>query len=90
MMQLVLWFPAFLWLIFFFCVGAAVGSFLNVCIYRLPLERSLVWPGSRCGYCLQVIRWYDNIPLVSYWVLRGRCRTCGATFSLCGLNALRS
>lgn len=81
-MQLVLWIPAFLWLIFFFLAGAAVGSFLNVCIYRLPHEKSLLWPHSRCGHCLQVIRWYDNIPLISYWLLRGRCRTCGHWFSM--------
>jgi leader peptidase (prepilin peptidase)/N-methyltransferase len=65
-----------------FALGAIVGSFLNVCIYRLPLEKSILWPGSRCGQCLQPIRWYDNIPLLSYWLLRGRCRTCMAKFSL--------
>lgn len=65
-----------------FVVGAMVGSFLNVCIYRLPLEKSLFWPGSRCGHCFQAIRWYDNIPLLSYWVLRGRCRVCGQRFSV--------
>jgi leader peptidase (prepilin peptidase) / N-methyltransferase len=64
-----------------FVLGAAVGSFLNVCIYRLPLEKSILWPGSRCGHCLQPIRWYDNIPLVSYWLLVGRCRVCGTKFS---------
>src|SRR5262249_34043081 len=64
-----------------FLVGAAVGSWVNVCVYRLPYEKSVVWPGSRCGHCYQAVRWYDNIPLVSYWVLRGRCRTCGAPFS---------
>jgi leader peptidase (prepilin peptidase)/N-methyltransferase len=63
-----------------FVLGALIGSFLNVCIYRLPLEKSIIWPGSRCGHCYQPIRWYDNIPLVSYWLLRGRCRTCGAPF----------
>src|SRR5579871_5906936 len=65
-----------------FVLGAIVGSFLNVCIARLPQEKSLLWPpGSRCGHCFQPVRWHDNIPLVSYWVLRGRCRSCGATFS---------
>jgi leader peptidase (prepilin peptidase)/N-methyltransferase len=60
-----------------------VGSFLNVCIYRLPKEKSPLWPlGSRCGSCFQPIRWYDNLPLLSYWRLRGRCRTCGAAFSV--------
>ncbi len=64
-----------------FILGAIVGSFLNVCIARLPLEKSILWPGSRCGNCFQPIRWYDNIPLLSYWRLRGRCRTCGKEFS---------
>jgi leader peptidase (prepilin peptidase)/N-methyltransferase len=65
-----------------FLLGACIGSFLNVCIYRLPLEKSLLWPDSRCGHCFQPIRWYDNIPLLSYWLLRGRCRTCGYRFSI--------
>jgi leader peptidase (prepilin peptidase)/N-methyltransferase len=64
-----------------FILGAILGSFLNVCIYRMPLEKSIIWPGSRCGHCLQAIRWYDNIPLLSYWLLRGRCRICGTRFS---------
>lgn len=65
-----------------FVIGACIGSFLNVCIYRLPLEKSLLWPNSRCGRCFQPIRWQDNIPLVSYWLLGGRCRTCGEGFSI--------
>jgi leader peptidase (prepilin peptidase)/N-methyltransferase len=64
-----------------FLIGASVGSFLNVCAYRLPYEKSVLWPGSHCGSCFRPIRWYDNIPLLSYWLLRGRCRLCGATFS---------
>src|SRR6516162_9946521 len=72
----------FFWLITLFLLGACVGSFLNVCIYRMPLEKSVLWPGSRCGHCLQAIRWYDNLPLVSYLVLRGRCRECGVKFSM--------
>lgn len=63
--------PVYFILIFLFILGAIVGSFLNVCIYRIPRERSILWPGSHCGNCWQAIRWYDNIPLVSYWVLRG-------------------
>jgi leader peptidase (prepilin peptidase)/N-methyltransferase len=70
------------WLVLLFGVGACLGSFLNVCIYRIPLEKSILWPGSRCGHCLQPIRWYDNIPLLSYWLLRGRCRSCGSRFSM--------
>jgi leader peptidase (prepilin peptidase)/N-methyltransferase len=69
-------------LVFVLVIGAAIGSFLNVCIYRLPLEKSLLWPESRCGNCLRPIRWYDNIPLVSYWLLRGRCRDCKTPFSV--------
>jgi leader peptidase (prepilin peptidase)/N-methyltransferase len=72
----------YVWLPLVFVLGAAVGSFVNVCVYRLPYERSLFWPGSRCGKCYQAIRWYDNLPLVSYWLLRGRCRVCGAPFSI--------
>src|SRR5262249_24019885 len=69
-------------LVIIFFLGAAVGSFLNVCIARLPLQKSVFWPGSRCWSCLQPIRWYDDIPLVSYWVLRGRCRSCKVAFSI--------
>jgi leader peptidase (prepilin peptidase)/N-methyltransferase len=73
--------PLSFWLVFWFVLGASLGSFLNVCIYRVPLEKSVLWPGSRCGHCLQPLRWFDNLPLVSYWLLRGRCRACGARFS---------
>jgi leader peptidase (prepilin peptidase)/N-methyltransferase len=69
-------------LIFVFVIGAAFGSFLNVCVYRLPHEKSLLWPDSRCGNCLQSIPWHDNIPLISYWLLKGRCRMCGTAFSM--------
>lgn len=65
-----------------FVLGAIVGSFVNVWIARLSRDKSVIWPlSSRCGSCFQPIRWYDNLPLISYLVLRGRCRTCGATFS---------
>jgi leader peptidase (prepilin peptidase) / N-methyltransferase len=74
--------PLIVWTMWVFIVGACVGSLLNVCIARLPFEKSILWPmGSRCMTCMQAIRWYDNIPLVSYLVLRGRCRKCRATFS---------
>jgi leader peptidase (prepilin peptidase)/N-methyltransferase len=66
-----------------FVFGAIVGSFINVWIARLPYEKSIYWPlGSRCSTCWAVIRWYDNIPLVSYWRLRGRCRYCQQPFSV--------
>lgn len=66
-----------------FVIGSIVGSFLNVAIARLPWEKSIFWPmGSRCGTCHQPVRWYDNLPLISYWLLRGRCRTCKTPFSM--------
>ncbi len=58
--------------------GALIGSFLNVCIYRLPRQESIAWPGSHCPACSYAIAWYDNIPIVSYLILAGRCRHCGA------------
>jgi len=68
--------------VFFGLVGLCVGSFLNVCIHRLPAGKGLVWPGSHCPVCLAPIAWYDNVPVVSYFVLRGRCRRCGSRFSV--------
>jgi leader peptidase (prepilin peptidase)/N-methyltransferase len=62
--------------------GLAVGSFLNVVAARLPERRSLVFPRSACGSCGTEIAWYDNVPLVSYLVLRGRCRSCASGISL--------
>ena len=62
--------------------GLAVGSFLNVVIHRLPRGISIVWPPSACAYCGARIRWYDNVPVVSWIVLRGRCRDCHAPISI--------
>lgn len=59
-----------------FLLGLAFGSFLNVCIHRLPHELSVVWPGSACPNCKHPIRWHDNIPVLSWILLRGRCRDC--------------
>ncbi len=70
------------WLIFLVVIGACVGSFLNVVIHRLPRGASIVFPPSHCPACGRSIRWYDNIPLVSWWVLGGRCRWCKAPISL--------
>jgi leader peptidase (prepilin peptidase) / N-methyltransferase len=61
-----------------FAFGAVAGSFLNVCIHRMPRDQSIVRPPSHCPHCNQPIRWFHNIPLVSYVMLRGRCRNCGA------------
>jgi leader peptidase (prepilin peptidase)/N-methyltransferase len=64
-----------------FVFGALIGSFLNVCIYRIPKEKSVVTPPSTCPSCGTGIKFYDNIPILSYIILRGRCRNCKAEFS---------
>jgi leader peptidase (prepilin peptidase)/N-methyltransferase len=69
-------------LIFAFVFGLTIGSFLNVCIYRLPLKRSIISPPSACPSCGYRIRFYDNIPVLSYLILWGRCRKCGTHISL--------
>lgn len=65
-----------------FLFGAIVGSFLNVCIYRLPAGESVVTPRSRCGACKTPVRAIDNIPILSYLLLRGRCRACKTAISV--------
>ncbi len=72
------WIFAFLSIFIF---GSCLGSFLNVCIWRLPLGESIVTAPSHCTHCGQEIRWYDNIPIISYLILRGRCRRCGIHYS---------
>ncbi|MGD0483788.1 MAG: prepilin peptidase [Gemmatimonadales bacterium] len=62
--------------------GALLGSFLNVCVYRLPRNESIVTPRSRCPRCGRGIAWYDNVPLLSWLALRARCRHCGAPISV--------
>lgn len=62
-------------------LGLLWGSFANVCIHRWPAGRSVVSPGSHCATCRTPIRWYDNVPVLSWLWLRGRCRACGAAFS---------
>jgi leader peptidase (prepilin peptidase)/N-methyltransferase len=64
-----------------FVFGTVIGSFLNVCIHRMPIDQSIVAPPSHCPHCNQRIRWIDNIPLVSYLALGGKCRDCGARIS---------
>lgn len=73
--------PAF-WIISVACFGLAIGSFLNVVIYRWPLGESIVLPASHCGSCGTPIKPYDNIPLLSYIALGGRCRSCKASISI--------
>lgn len=67
--------------LFVFLFGLLVGSFLNVCIYRIPLERTIIRGRSYCPSCEALIPWYLNIPLVSFLFLRGRCRNCGTKIS---------
>ena len=75
---------AAIWLVsvWLLVIGGCIGSFMNVVVYRLPRGLSLVSPGSQCPSCQHPIRWYDNIPVVSWFVLRGHCRDCGVSFSL--------
>jgi len=63
-------------ILLFAALGLVIGSFLNVCIYRLPRRESIVWPASHCAACERQLRWFENIPVVSWLVLRGRCATC--------------
>lgn len=74
------WVPFLPWLAGLF--GLAIGSFLNVCTLRWPMDRSVVRPPSRCPRCEREIAWYDNLPVVSWIALRGRCRGCGEGISL--------
>lgn len=71
-----------LFTIYLALVGAALGSFLNVCIYRWPAGLSVMRPRSRCPGCEKAIPWYDNIPVLSWLILRGRCRSCGEGISI--------
>ena len=68
--------------IFVFLLGCVIGSFLNVCIYRLPRGESIIHPPSHCPKCQNKILWYDNIPILSYLLLRGKCRHCKGEISL--------
>ena len=68
--------------IYLFAIGACIGSFLNVCIYRLPEEKSIISPPSHCPYCKNKLKWYHNIPILSYIFLRGKCAFCGKKISI--------
>jgi leader peptidase (prepilin peptidase)/N-methyltransferase len=73
--------PDWIWFIFIFTFGCCIGSFLNVVIYRLPRDKSLITPGSSCPACGQRIHFYDNIPLLSWLVLGAKCRHCKSPIS---------
>ena len=68
--------PLFIIGIIIFMIGLVIGSFSNVCIYRIPRNESVIFPASHCPVCNQSIKWYDNIPLLSYLILKGKCRYC--------------
>ncbi len=72
----------FLIILFVLFFGLCIGSFLNVCIYRLPIEKSIVNPPSSCPECGYLIRFYDNIPIISYLLLGGKCRQCKTPISM--------
>jgi leader peptidase (prepilin peptidase)/N-methyltransferase len=73
--------PFHFWSLSFFVLGCIVGSFLNVCIHRMPRGMSIISPPSHCPYCRYSIPWYLNVPLLTWLVLRGRCKNCGAPIS---------
>ena len=71
-----------LYLLFYALLGLVIGSFLNVCIYRIPRGKSVVFPGSACPHCGTPLRFYDNVPVLSFILLRGKCRSCGKSISV--------
>ena len=73
--------PEFVGYLMSFIFGAAIGSFLNVVIHRVPNEQSIVFPNSACPKCGTAIKAYDNVPLLSWLLLRGKCRNCGEPIS---------
>src|SRR5271163_1245192 len=68
--------------VFAFFIGGCIGSFINVCVYRIPLNRSVVSPGSHCSACGAPIPWYNNLPIISWLVLRGRAACCGTRIDM--------
>src|SRR5262252_10542102 len=74
--------PFHFWSVVLFVFGCMVGSFLNVCIHRMPLGLSVVSPPSHCPHCKYSIPWYLNVPLVTWLWLRGKCRNCGAPIAI--------
>jgi leader peptidase (prepilin peptidase) / N-methyltransferase len=77
-----LWQIHMIYVVGLFVIGTVVGSFLNVCIYRIPYEKSVVWPGSHCFMCLSEIESRDNVPIFGWIFLRGACRNCQAPISI--------
>lgn len=73
--------PIAIWCLWIFILGLMVGSFLNVLIARLPFEKSIIWPSSRCFKCYRPIRLSDNLPIIGYLRLHGKCRYCGTPYS---------
>ena len=73
--------PFHFWSLCFFALGCITGSFLNVCIHRMPLDMSIITPRSHCPHCKYSIPWYLNLPLITWLALRGRCKNCGAPIS---------
>ena len=67
--------------LYMFIVGCCLGSFINVVIYRLPINKSIIFPNSRCPKCDTNIKWFDNIPLISWFLLKGKCRVCETKIS---------
>src|SRR4030042_6821351 len=80
-MGLLMTIPSWFFYLFLFILGLVLGSFYNVCIYRWPREESIVWPGSRCPHCRHPLSLLDNLPLVSFLLLKGSCRYCQAPIS---------
>lgn len=74
--------PFHFWSVILFIFGCMIGSFLNVCIHRMPLGQSIISPPSHCPHCQYSIPWYLNIPLITWLYLRGKCRNCGAPISV--------
>ena len=68
--------------VYAFVIGACIGSFLNVCIVRWPIERSVLRPRSRCPRCATQLAWFENVPVLSWVALRGRCRCCDEPISV--------
>src|SRR5947199_3832559 len=71
-----------IFIVFLFLLGASIGSFLNVVVWRLPRGESLVTPPSHCPKCGKRLKWYDNLPLIGWLKLRGKCRFCGQPISI--------